>query len=271
MTRFKIPRSPQAVTDALGEIGELLTATEWKRAALLAAVVRLPGQGVEPHGRMEKRGIALFTAPEFAALDIKGLRSANTVRLYVQRWLDANDGEYPQLGASVTLPTDDWPPTRTGTDGYESTDGAKRTLGRMVEEHGADAVAGLIVDDEKLSSAIKNEELDRYVPMAARQEMAQRNREMATRFDSTVREAKATAADHIPHDALYGLMAAEQHVKAALRKLEQFPFRSESQQAEIDASATRLLQLLELVVKPTPDWSDADRGFLAEAGIEDFR
>jgi len=146
MERFKIPRSVGGVTQELDQIGALLTATEWKRAALLAAVVRLPGSGRPPAG--EKAGSGFFTSVTFAEQGIKGLRSKGTVQLYVQRWLDANDGEYPELGKTITLPDIDWPPSRTGTDGYESEDGAQATVAKLIEKHGVDVIVDKLSDEQ---------------------------------------------------------------------------------------------------------------------------
>jgi len=95
----KVPSTAQEVIDQLVAAGDLITATEWRRAALVAAVVRLPGDGEgETPAAFAKRGIV-------------GLRSESTVTIYVQNWLDAHGGKYPRLGRTVTLPTGEWPST----------------------------------------------------------------------------------------------------------------------------------------------------------------
>lgn len=158
MTRFKIPRSPEAVTDQLGEIGELLTATEWKRAALLASVVRLDPNGGGRNARKPAATGGFHSATSFSELGITGLRSKGTVTLYVQRWLEANDDEYPELGATVVLPEDDWPPTRTGTDGYESATGVERTIDRLIETHGPTVIAQMVTSRPEMAAAMAEDD-----------------------------------------------------------------------------------------------------------------
>jgi hypothetical protein len=51
----------------------------------------------------------------------------------------------------VTLPEDDFPPTRTGTDGYESEAGLTKTIGKAVEKHGADKVAEVLTKAEPVA------------------------------------------------------------------------------------------------------------------------
>lgn len=132
MTTIQIPATTEAVDAELASLGELYTATGWRRAALLAARVRLPGSGNASSG--------VCSPEQFAALGIHGLRSHTTVRLYVQNWLDAK-GDYPVLGAAVELPEIEWPPTRTGTDGDRTDEGAARTVQRVIERHGPEVVA----------------------------------------------------------------------------------------------------------------------------------
>lgn len=163
MTKIQVPRTPKGVMKELGEVGELLTATEWKRAALLASVVRLPGRGA----RREERTTTFFTANSFADLGITGLRSDKTVHLYVQRWLDANDGVYPELGSRVELPDLDWPPTRTGTDGYGSGAGAARMIERIVEKHGPEVIAAAVRRPDIARAVDRDQEASREVLKAS--------------------------------------------------------------------------------------------------------
>lgn len=62
-----------------------LTATEWERAAILAAFVDLPGRTGRPKKSAEVR---TFESPqEFAKRGIVGLKSENTVARYVKAWM----------------------------------------------------------------------------------------------------------------------------------------------------------------------------------------
>lgn len=130
-----IPSTIERARARLADIDSLLTSKGWERAAVVAAFVRLG----EAQGAHAKKG--MMGTVQFAALGIAGLTKVDTVRMYVQAWLDANGGEYPQPGKTVALPTDPWPPTRTGTDGYESDEGAVNTVRKLVAKHGDDAPA----------------------------------------------------------------------------------------------------------------------------------
>lgn len=133
MSSITIPGNIGEATARLDGIEALLTTKGWERAAIVAAFVRLGKRNSEGHDWM--------TTSEFRNLGISGLRTTDTVALYVQRWLDANEGVYPEPGQEVVLPDDTWPPTRTGTDGANSEEGLVRTIERAVVKHGEDVVA----------------------------------------------------------------------------------------------------------------------------------
>jgi len=157
MTKFRIPRTSREVTDKLGELGRLLTATEWTKAALVASVVRLAEtRGGDRRSSSFKAGNGFETADEFANRGINGLRSKSTVTLYVQRWLDANHGVYPALGATVNLPDIEWPPTRTGTDGYESIQGAAHVLEQLIEKHGTQIIVEAVRRPEVADAVVRD-------------------------------------------------------------------------------------------------------------------
>lgn len=114
MTTINIPASLDEAVNQLTGLGELLTATEWERAAIVAAFVRLPGAGA----RTDLATSSQVRSPnEFANLGITGLKSKDTVRRYVQAWLYEHDGKYPKPGAKRVIPTKDFPthPGNTGT------------------------------------------------------------------------------------------------------------------------------------------------------------
>lgn len=100
---------PNTITDARDTLtynGEFATALEWERAAIVAAYVRLANQPGRPTA--ETVTVDRYSPEQFADLGIYGLRSKTTVRRYVERWLDANDGTYPNPGEDVTLPARPW-------------------------------------------------------------------------------------------------------------------------------------------------------------------
>jgi hypothetical protein len=109
MDKVDIPVSLTAATERLASIGELLTATEWTRAAIIAAFVRLNDGPGQPPQRIAKSRHSLSTY-DFAELGIVGLQTPDTVRRYVKAWLAVNDGKYPTPGRTVKLPSTSFPP-----------------------------------------------------------------------------------------------------------------------------------------------------------------
>ena len=153
MPKITIPRTIGAAERKLNSLGELATATEWERAAIVAAYVK-PRAG---QGRRQPLSIPTevgVSAKAFADLGIHGLTSHGTVLLYVNAWLNILDEDgnivgqrqRPEPGKSVEIPTEPWPPTRTGTDGYESEQGMASTLEKLTAKHGADKVAGKLAE-----------------------------------------------------------------------------------------------------------------------------
>jgi hypothetical protein len=143
--RVALPATLDEATAELAGLGALLRAKEWHRAALVAAFVRLDDKGGRP-SRNRAVTRAVVSARAFAERRIVGLSNQETVRFYVQRWLDANDGAYPEPGTEVVLPDADWPPGSTrGSDGYDSPKGVADTVGRITgRDTGADELAEAI-------------------------------------------------------------------------------------------------------------------------------
>jgi hypothetical protein len=106
---FTIPGDPRDADAMLGELGELATATEWQRAAITYARVRVQeGQG---RPTAEKATSDLLTPAQYAELGIHGLRSKTTIRAYWRAWDNAvADGlAVPvSLGDEVELPDAEW-------------------------------------------------------------------------------------------------------------------------------------------------------------------
>lgn len=160
MTMITIPRTIEGVDRRNAEINGVYTTTGWERAALLASVVQLPGSG----GPANRRS-AVCSAEQYAERKVPGLSSANTVRLYVQRWLDAHDGLHPQPGAKVELPDLAWPPVDKSDAGSRVAADPAKAVAQVIDKHGAEAFIAATVDSltghelAVLDSVIRNEHL----------------------------------------------------------------------------------------------------------------
>ena len=142
---------PASLDDAVAEltgIGELLTATEWHRAAIIASFVRLDiGRG----GRETADSSHFVSARRFADLGVRGLSHHSTVAHYVQCWLEAHGDNYPPRGRTIELPADPWPPQARNL-------GSRMTKNKIRELPVADLIdaidqrveAGDVSDDELL-------------------------------------------------------------------------------------------------------------------------
>jgi hypothetical protein len=107
--RFVIPAKGADADKLAGELGELATATEWKRAAIVYARVLVRDHPGRP-GEKDKTE-HLLSPRDYTLLGIHGLKSANTVRAYWRAWDDAiTEGlAVPvALGDEVTLPDAEW-------------------------------------------------------------------------------------------------------------------------------------------------------------------
>lgn len=141
--RIVVPATLDEAVERLTALDGIVTARQWERAAIVAAHVRLgEGEG----GREPSNSGQFLSARGFAELGIVGLRSTSTVTRYVNAWRDENAGNYPARGRAIALPVTEWPPTRTGTDGHSTPEGLTRTLDRMIDEHGPEAVTAAVID-----------------------------------------------------------------------------------------------------------------------------
>jgi DNA N-6-adenine-methyltransferase (Dam) len=108
VSTFVIPRDARKADNLAGELGELASATEWKRAAIVYARVQVRDHQGRP---AEKVKSDLLTPAEYALLGIHGLRSKTTVRAYWRAWDKAvTEGlaEPVKLGDQVTVPSAEW-------------------------------------------------------------------------------------------------------------------------------------------------------------------
>lgn len=140
--KIKIPASVELASDRLVTLEGLATATGWERAAIVYAFTYDAKRG---GGANRNAQNGALTVAAFAALKIKGLMGRNTVDSYREAWKHAiEQGAATAIvpGDTVVLPDLDWPVGRTGTDGYDSTAGAKKTIEKIIAKHGTE-----ILDD----------------------------------------------------------------------------------------------------------------------------
>ena len=135
--RITIPATIEAATEALDGVDALLTAKEWERAAIVYAFTYESKGGRGTGGNLTETGQVSIT--DFAKRKIKGLERRETIAYYRLNWKAAiAAGKAVEIGPGdkVTLPDMKWPGADRGTDGYDSWDGALRTLKRIVTKHG---------------------------------------------------------------------------------------------------------------------------------------
>lgn len=154
MTTITTPASLEEAKRQLGGLGELITAKKWERAAIVATFVRLAEREGRPSSGTATSGS--LTPAEFAAFGINGLRSRMSVTKYVQAWLDTHDGTYPKAGRRVVLPAEEFPPMRTGTDGFATDSGAERTIDRLIEQHGPEVIAAAVRRPEVADAVVRD-------------------------------------------------------------------------------------------------------------------
>lgn len=267
MTRYRIPRTVKGVLKEVGQLSAVLTETGWKRAAALAAVVRLDPGGGGRNARKPAGNGGFMSATEFSELGFPGLRSKGTVTLYVQRWLDVY-GEYPQLDELIVLPAEDWPPVDPADSGSRVSSDPVKAIEQIVQKHGVGPVAEAVVDDQRLDSAISRTRLDRVSTPRQRRELIDRGRARDERLDATIGASHAALADHVDHEVELELDVVETYLRRAVSKSEAFPYRSESQRERIEQSCDRIEQYAAILRRGEGSMTDADRRFLEAMGVE---
>lgn len=111
MSSITIPRSAARCIDVLAETGALITAKEWHRAAIVAALVG-PAPGHGPGRGKDSTSAAFMPITALAQKGIVGLSSQHTVERYRDAWHIDAGRPTPKLGGKVNLDDlPDWPPT----------------------------------------------------------------------------------------------------------------------------------------------------------------
>lgn len=109
MSRYQMPSSMTEAVSELGTLGELARVTDWKKAAIVAALVG-PNMGV---GIGERFSLGQrhypFSPKALTQLGIVGLRSDSTVRRYRDTWFAVRTTAPMLDGSEIDLPDDEFP------------------------------------------------------------------------------------------------------------------------------------------------------------------
>ena len=107
--RFTIPADPDQADALAGELGELASATEWRRAAIVYSRVHVRDSQGRPTEKVTSDH--LMPPAEYAEKGVYGLRSRTTIRAYWRAWHQAiADGlaQTVSLGDEIELPSVEW-------------------------------------------------------------------------------------------------------------------------------------------------------------------
>ena len=112
MQQITIPATIEEVGSELNSDWQLVTAKEWRRAAIVYAFTRDGGQGESPSRKSQS---SLLTTGDFAKLGFHGLTSTQAIAGYRDAWKAAMadyNAPVPQPGMSLEIGADwKWPPT----------------------------------------------------------------------------------------------------------------------------------------------------------------
>lgn len=254
---IKIPRTTNKVVAELDGVSRLITAKQWERAALVASVVRLDkGHG----GREETSTSGHFeSAREFARRGIVGLSSPESVSKYVRAWLSQNDGQYPKLGAKVTLPEVEFPGD-PGDEGSRVSTDPTVAVRQVVARHGAKAIAQALNADVNLAAQVQVEQVrDAQV---GRRGVTQEEIDQGRQHVADVRSAMTRSLGS--DTAVDALRSAAARLGEAIVEKEQFGIQHPDQEAE----ALRRIDHLLAAYRSGGDLSQDDATWLDSLGIK---
>lgn len=162
-TTVRIPRDDAEAHS----VAQVATLSGWALAGYVASQVRLSDTSGRP---TERTRSSSFTCKEFAAKGIRGLKSQDTVRVYVQRWQETG-WPIPQPGDVVDIGGKDWPPESSVDDAVKRN---TKAVARAFED---EAFGGKVAE--------------RMGPSARRK--ARQSLDQADRSDRVEREAQVIA------------------------------------------------------------------------------
>ena len=256
-----IPRSIRGAERKLAELGGLAHATEWHRAAIVAAYVDPDlGRGGPPN-RRANRSSDVCSAEDFAEHGIAGLRSAATVRIYARAWLNSFDRPAP--GQRLQLPDPDthpWPPTRPDSAGSRVSADPERAVEQVIERHGPEVVAQVVT--QRAPAATRSALVRHDTEAVERSGLGAAGRGVQRVADQADANYRSTEYGTDDPDAQWVIEAAR---RLAERRLQ----RTEDPSAELISA----LSVLESVANAwrtgsAPTWSAGDRAFADELGID---
>ena len=301
-----IPDSIDAAVAELTGLGELITASEWRKAAIVATFVVVSDDGVNFVVTESGEGARTSTlsSVQFAALGISGLKSKDTVRRYAKAWADAGQPR-PTPGQNVELPTTPFreiaAPSKTsgqfsGTDAAvrENTGSIARVLGdpatvartlvRMTPEAKSALIEGLAAevdeDGENVGAAALMSGVAAQnpgVPFEPLLREAQEQNERTTtdkRYEDIKREHdnrdREGSAENLL-DIAAVVLRANVLMKAALRECKGVDNRSDQDNvtiAKLGKSVEHLAQMLQATVTGNLDidWDSELASELAKEG-----
>lgn len=202
-----IPASIEDAVSKLNGLERLLTATEWEKAAIVAAFVTLDGT---PGPKSSASSSRSLTAPEFAALGITGLKSKDTVRRYVAAW-ESTGLPKPTPGSDVELPTVPFPeaPKKPAED---------KSVKEIIAE--VDASDPVAVQEIAAASSAKLHEAADANRLPDADERSARESEVEVVLDQVLDELDAAVSSLGPNDVLEAVREAHRLLASVLPGLE---------------------------------------------------
>jgi hypothetical protein len=182
---IKIPSTIEDATERLISLGELVTAKEWTRAAIVAAFVS-PGE-VGGSTKIEVKADSsvendLEDCSAFARRGIIGLRSKDTVRRYHDAWM-SDDRERPTPGAKIELPDTPWPPDSKHGAGLKDQPERQEAIKRQaaIDGTGVTTASDIASNPKAMITAIK---ADPATARAAREAIEEADRQDMMEFEA---------------------------------------------------------------------------------------
>jgi hypothetical protein len=169
-----MPRTATAAPDRLLNLGDMINASGWERAAIVAALIG-PAPGAGP-GR-GKSGVPHsfpHTIKSLTALRIVGLRDNHTIMRYRDAWYEAGMPT-PEFGKMCDLPDLDWPPDLEAPGRNIGDQDRRDAITREAQSMGTGAskaldiasnpkaMAAAIRGDDKVAEAAETALLDRIL------------------------------------------------------------------------------------------------------------